>query len=200
MNGEFLKKKEFEEINHLKSQLIKYKPITDIESEVDNHKKSLEQLINSKNSEIKNISDSFNKLNCDYKNALETYTKLRKEVSLFENKLDLIEFGIYEPVFDFAKSDDYRNEQNKIIEFQKQMISSERAAICRTNWTIDGSQAKGLASTKRYIKLTLRAFNGECDSLISKVKWNNVNQMKERIRKSFETINKIDDACGECDS
>ena len=71
------------------------------------------------------------------------------------------------------------------------MISSERAAICRTNWTIDGSEAKGKASTKRYIKLTLRAFNGECESLIAKVKWNNVNQMKERIKKSFETINKI---------
>ena len=71
------------------------------------------------------------------------------------------------------------------------MISSERAAICSTNWTIGGSEAKGRASTKKYIKLTLRAFNGECDSLIAKVKWNNINQMKERISKSFETINKI---------
>ncbi|OWY20729.1 DUF4041 domain-containing protein [Sphingobacteriales bacterium UPWRP_1] len=71
------------------------------------------------------------------------------------------------------------------------MIAAEKAAICKTNWTIDGSEAKGLASTKRYIKLTLRAFNGECESLIAKVKWNNVNQMKERIKKSFETINKI---------
>src|ERR1700757_2266237 len=188
---DFLKKKEFEEINKLKSQLDKYKPITDIESEVDRQKKNLEQLINSKNSEIKSVSDNFTKLNSDYQAALETYTKLRKEVNLFENKLDLIEFGIYEPVYSFEKSDEYRAEQNKIIEFQKQLISSERAAICRTNWTIDGSEAKGRASTKRYIKLTLRAFNGECDSLIAKVKWNNVNQMKERITKSFETINKI---------
>lgn len=39
--------------------------------------------------------------------------------------------------------------------------------------------------------MTLRAFNGECESLIAKVKWNNVNQMKERIKKSFGTINKI---------
>lgn len=188
---DFLKKKEFEEINQLKSQLDKYKPITDIDAEVDKQKKNLEQLINSKNLEIKSVTDNFTKLNSDYQSALETYTKLRKEVSLFENKLDLIEFGIYEPIYSFEKSDDYRAEQNKIIELQKQLISSERAAICRTNWTIDGSEAKGRASTKRYIKLTLRAFNGECDSLIAKVKWNNVNQMKERITKSFETINKI---------
>jgi chromosome segregation ATPase len=188
---DFLKKKELEEINQLKSQLEKYKPITDVKSEVERQKKNLDELIRSKNSEIDSISESFTKINADYQSALETYTKLRKEVSLFENKLDLIEFGIYEPIYSFEKSDEYRAEQNKIIELQKQMISSETAAICRTNWTIDGSEAKGKASTKRYIKLTLRAFNGECDSLIAKVKWNNVNQMKERINKSFETINKI---------
>ena len=37
----------------------------------------------------------------------------------------------------------------------------------------------------------MRAFNGECNSLITKVKWNNVSQMQERIRKSFEAINKL---------
>jgi hypothetical protein len=188
---DFLKKKEFEEIEKLKSQLDRYKPIADIEAETENQKKSLEQLKTLKQSEVKTVEDNFNKLNSDYQNALETYSKLRKEVSLFENKLDLIEFGVYEPIYEFEKSDEYRVEQDRIIELQKQMISSERAAICRTNWTIDGSEAKGKASTKRYIKLTLRAFNGECESLIAKVKWNNVNQMKERIKKSFETINKI---------
>lgn len=188
---DFLKKKEFEEIEKLKSQLDRYKPIADIEAETENQKKSLEQLKSIKQAEVKTVEDNFNKLNNDYQTALETYTKLRKEVSLFENKLDLIEFGVYEPIYEFDKSDEYRAEQDRIIELQKQMISSERAAICRTNWTIDGSEAKGKASTKRYIKLTLRAFNGECESLIAKVKWNNVNQMKERIKKSFETINKI---------
>lgn len=188
---DFLKKKEFQEIEQLKNQLEKYKPISNIEVEVENQKKVLESLISNKQTEIQKVGSDFEKLNSDYKSALETYTKLRKEVSIFENKLDLIEFGIYEPIYDFEKSDEYRAEQKKAIDLQKQMITSEKAAICRTNWTIDGSEAKGRASTKRYVKLTLRAFNGECDSLIAKVKWNNVNQMKERITKSFETINKI---------
>lgn len=188
---DFLKKKEFEEIAQLKSQLERYKSITDIEAETKKQQGQLEKLIAEKESEIKTLEDNFVKLNSDYQGALETYTKLRKEISLFENKLDLIEFGIYEPIYEFEKSDEYRQEKNRIVELQKQMISSEIAAFCRTNWTVDGSEAKGRASTKRYIKLTLRAFNGECDSLIAKVKWNNVNQMKERIKKSFDTINKI---------
>lgn len=188
---DFLKKKEFEEIIQLKSQLERYKPIIEIEAEVEKQKKDFAELITLKNAEIKNLEDNFDNLSSDYQSALETYTNLRKEISLFENKLDLVEFGVYDPIYDFEKSEDYREEQKRVIELQKDMINSENAAICLTNWTIDGSEAKGRASTKRYIKLTLRAFNGECDALISKVKWNNINQMSERIKKSFETINKI---------
>jgi hypothetical protein len=151
----------------------------------------LEQLVATKNSAVQEIETNFNTLNSDYKKALETYAKLRKEVSVFESKLDLIEFGIYEPVYNFEKSDEYRNLQNKIINQQKDLISEDTAAICNTQWTVEGSDAKGKAVIKVYKKLMLRAFNGECDVLISKVKWNNINQMKERMQKLFVAINKL---------
>jgi hypothetical protein len=188
---DFLKKKEFEEIKQLKSKLERYKPISDIEEEAERQKKILEQIISSKNIDIKKVEAEFNTLNSNYQTALETYKNLRKEVSVFESKLDLIEFGIYEPVYDFEKSDDYRDEQNKIIQLQKEMISADNAAICNTSWSVEGSEAKGRAVVKVYKKLMLRAFNGESDVLISKVKWNNVNQMKERMQKLFDAINKL---------
>jgi predicted nucleic acid-binding Zn-ribbon protein len=188
---DFLKKKEFEEIKQLRSQLERYKPIVDIEAEVERQKRSLDQLISSKNSEIQNIESEFNDLNANYQSALETYKSLRKEVSVFESKLDLIEFGIYEPVYDFEKSEQYRVEQYGIIQLQKEMIKDDTAAICNTSWTVEGSEAKGRAVVRVYKKLMLRAFNGESDVLISKVKWNNVNQMKERIQKLFDAINKL---------
>lgn len=199
---DFLKRKELDEIILLKMQLEKYKPILNIEKEIDNKKVELQNLIISKEVElnstienktkvIENIQNDLDKLNIDYQTAHETYTRLRKDVNLFESKLDLIEFGIYEPVYDFEKSEEYRAEQNTIIEQQKKMIQLEKAAICNTKWTIDGSEAKGRASTKRFIKLVLRAFNGECNALIAKVKWNNINQIKDRIQKSYETLNKL---------
>jgi hypothetical protein len=188
---DFLKKNEFEQIKQLKTQLDIYKPITDIEAEVQRQRTNLEQLISSKNTEIKNIETEFDSLKSNYQSALETYKNLRKEVNVFESKLDLIEFGIYEPIYDFGKSEDYREEQSKIIQIQKEMISADTAAICNTNWTITGSEAKGRALVKVYKKLMLRAFNGECDVLISKVKWNNINQMKERVQKLFDSINKL---------
>lgn len=188
---DFLKKKEFDEIKQLKSQLERYKPITDIEAEVESQKRILDQIIISKNNDIKTKEREFNTLNSNYQSALETYKNLRKEVSVFESKLDLIEFGIYEPIYDFEKSDHYREEQDKIIRVQKEMITADTAAICNTNWTVEGSEAKGRAIVKVYKKLMLRAFNGECDVLISKVKWNNINQMKERMLKLFNAINKL---------
>lgn len=151
----------------------------------------LNSTIDFKKQSINYLQKDFDELNQNYQTALEIYSRLRKAVSLYEPKLDLIEFGIYEPVYDFEKSEDYRAEQNKIIEEQKSMIQLETAATCSKNWTIDGSLTKGKASTKKFIKLILRAFNGECNAQIGKVKWNNVNQMKERINQSYETLNKL---------
>lgn len=188
---DFLKKKEFKEIKTLKEQLEKYKPISNIESEVEKKTKEFDQLKDKQSVEIKKVQEQLTELSSKYEDSLETYKKLRKEVSLYESKLDLIEFGVYEPVYDFEKSDDYRAEQKRIIQLQKDSIKDETAAICTSNWEVGGSQAKGRAMTKRHIKLMLRAFNGECNSLIAKVKWNNVNQMQERIRKSFNAINKL---------
>lgn len=199
---DFLKRKELDEIIFLKEQLEKYRPISNIEKETADKEAELQNLIISKTAELNSIIDNktiaiqniqidLDKLKIDYQTALRTYTRLRKDVNLFESKLDLIEFGIYKPVYDFEKSEEYRVEQNRIIEQQKTMIKSETAAVCNTKWTIDGSEAKGRASTKRFIKLVLRAFNGECNASIAKVKWNNINQIKERIQKSYETLNKL---------
>jgi hypothetical protein len=71
------------------------------------------------------------------------------------------------------------------------MIKHQTAAVCYTSWTVEGSEANGRAMTNRNIKLVLCAFNGECNSLIAKVKWNNVNQMKERISKSYCALNRL---------
>lgn len=56
---------------------------------------------------------------------------------------------------------------------------------------VGNSRKQGEIMTRRYINLTLRAFNGECDSLISKVRWNNVKRFEERIKKAFNAINKL---------
>ncbi len=202
---DFLKKKELVEIADLKArreqdeltieklneQLQRFSPIIDIETETERQKKDLVQLVESKIAEVEASNEKLTTLNDQYQAALELYTRLRKEINVFESKLDLIEFGVYEPVYDFEKSDDYRAEQTKFVDAQKALISSDRAALCDTQWTVEGSEAKGRVVVRVYKKLMLRAFNGECDVLIAKVKWNNINQMKERMQKIFDAINKL---------
>ena len=177
---DFFKKNELEEINNLKKELERYKAISDIESEV-----------NKKKIELSLVKNNLTKIKYEYENTLKLYEKIKDEVGVFETKLDIIEYGIYEPVYDFAKSEEYRLEQDKIITLQKNMITSDIAAICNTNWSVEGSEVKGKSVVKIYKKLMLRAFNGECDALVSKVKWNNVNQINERLQKLFDTINKL---------
>lgn len=45
--------------------------------------------------------------------------------------------------------------------------------------------------TKQNAKLMLRAFNGECDSAIARVRWNNIANIQMRIAKAYEAINKL---------
>ncbi|MGH9426912.1 MAG: DUF4041 domain-containing protein, partial [Terriglobia bacterium] len=53
------------------------------------------------------------------------------------------------------------------------------------------SERQGARMVKLNEKLLLRAFNGECEAAVADVSWNNVTKMEERLRKSFEAINKL---------
>lgn len=185
-----IKEKELR-IDVLKNQIKKHEDIVDLEEKIAANEREYSATIKTKKSEIRILDDEYASMRQKYTDSRELYLKLKQELKIYQDKIDLTEFGIYEPVYDFEKSEDYRAEQAVIIQRQKAMVSNENAATCSVNWTIDGSEAKGKSSTKRLIKLVLRAFNGECDSFIAKVKWNNVSQMRERIRKAYESINKL---------
>ncbi len=99
-------------------------------------------------------------------------------------------FGFYETKYDFEKSEDYKAQLDKIRASQKELVKSKRATNHSDNWTVDGSKKKGETLNNNNIKLTLRAFNNECDAAITKVKFNNIDAIEKRIRKARETLNK----------
>jgi hypothetical protein len=74
---------------------------------------------------------------------------------------------------------------------QSATVKAGRAAVCSSEWTISGSRAEGKKVTEKILKLMLRAFNGECDALIAKVRYDNLRSFEDRIRKSRESINKL---------
>jgi len=130
-------------------------------------------------------------LNDKFINAKSILKDLEKDIKLYQNDLEFIDLGIYQPIFDLETSEKYKEKITQVITRQKQLIKGGNACVCNTEWTVGNSRKQGEIMTRRYINLTLRAFNGDCDSLISKVRWNNVKSFEERIKKAFNAINKL---------
>lgn len=115
---------------------------------------------------------------------------LRAEMAALEEQANLQSFGFYKPHYDYDTSSAYRAEEERVRAAQGAMIKAGTAAVCDTEWHVEGSKAKGRKMTNQTLRLMLRAFNGECDAAVARVKYNNVGVMITRIRKSFEAINK----------
>ena len=151
----------------------KYSDIIDIDSEVE-------------------ISERKNKkLRKNYKSNKKIYKSLIEEVNRLKDDLVMMDNGIYEPIFDFDTSEKHKNNVKLIRAEQKTLIRNKRAVLAHTEWTVEGSKAKGRTMTNRAIRMTLRAYNGECDAAIAKVKWNNVRPCLNRIEKSSEMLDKL---------
>jgi hypothetical protein len=114
---------------------------------------------------------------------------LREEFKALDEEANLQSFGFYKPRYDFASSEKYQAKLEEIRERQKKMIKDKSAAVCRIEWTVNGSRTEGRKQINQTLKLILRAFNGECDAAIAKVKYNNIQVMETRIRKAHEVIN-----------
>lgn len=57
-----------------------------------------------------------------------------------------------------------------VREKQKEMAKSKTAAKCSTSWSVGGSDKEGAKMIQRTLDLMLRAFNGECDSIMARAK------------------------------
>lgn len=175
------------EISSLKR---KYGSIIDVDIERTKIKKDIESLTIERDKAKAECLAKKDKFTAEYDNAHKVFEKLQKEINLLEESVEMIEFGVYKPHFDFGSSDEYRRQLEMLRESEKEMIRSDRAVICDTEWTVSGSKADGRKMTKQNHKLMLRAFNGECDAALAKVRWDNALKMEERVNKAFETINK----------
>lgn len=141
--------------------------------------------------ELQRLETQKHSLTTEYQHGREVFETLKAEVALLEENLEDISFGIYRPHFTFESSEEYKNALERLWQEEKAMIKNGSAAVCRGTWEVGGSKKAGERMTKQYTKLMLRSFNAECDAAIAKVCWNNLPTMVERIRKSFDGLNKL---------
>ncbi|MCD8147768.1 MAG: DUF4041 domain-containing protein [Clostridiales bacterium] len=108
-----------------------------------------------------------------------------------EEEVLMQSFGLYKPQFSFATSAEYKVRLNDLRAKEKAMLKDGTAATGSSTWTVNGSEAEGKKMVRNMQKLLLRAFNGECDVLVEKVKFNNLEATEKRMVASRDAISKL---------
>ncbi|MBY4894999.1 DUF4041 domain-containing protein [Rhodobacteraceae bacterium N5(2021)] len=161
----------------------KYAPITSVEEEVSALAETATE-----------IQKQIDETRSSYSEKRATLKKLEQQVAIYDEKLSFAELGIYEPHFEFNDADEYKQEIKRIRDRQKAMVSAKTSTLCPTDWQVDGSRAKGQTMINRQTRLTMRAFNNECEASIANTRWNNVNAMEKRIVNAATQIDKANES------
>lgn len=124
--------------------------------------------------------------------AQEKLAQVRKQVLVAEDTIELEEFALYNPKYQFMNSLEYKARLELLREDQKATARGLSASV--DAWDAPGvslTKAEWKQLRKDVLKLALRSFNSESEYCIDNVKFNNVERMEERIRRSFEACNKL---------
>lgn len=117
--------------------------------------------------------------------------ELNKQLVEVSEEMQLQDFGMYKPKYDFASSEKYKERLAKIRNKQKEMIKAGTAVTGSTQWHVNGNRSEGRKMVKDMQKLLLRAFNCECDELINNVKFNTFDTAEKRMVSSYQAISKL---------
>lgn len=130
-------------------------------------------------------------LNARIRTQQQYLAGIQAQATQVEEAIEMQEFGFYRPHFDFDSSSKYEDKLDDVRNRQTATVKGNTAIDWEKTWTVEGSEAQGRRMMQEQGKLMLRAFNGECDAAVAKVKYNNATTLESRIRKAWEQINKL---------
>lgn len=124
-------------------------------------------------------------------NTKDQLSALQAQVLVVEEALLLESFALYLPKFALTSSAAYKERLEKVRATQKTMIKEGLAATGGQGWVVNNNAAEGKRLVNDMVKLVIRSFNNEADYCVDNVKFDNIELGEKRIRKSFETLNKL---------
>ena len=176
------------EVEALKSQLLpEQKELLMLQEQIKSltqQKATLEDDLAQQREEISKKNDALSQLEREITNKKGLLYSLTDDI-------ELQEYGLYQPTYEFSNSDFYAERLKAIRTDQKQCIKNGTACLGNMNWTVNGSASKGKKMVQDMQKLLLRAFNVECDNIVETVKVSNVEKAKERIFSTSQQISKL---------
>ena len=114
-----------------------------------------------------------------------------KEIIVLRDEILFQSFGFYDTRYDLEDSQEYKEMLDKVRANQKEAVKYDLAVEHYANWLLNNSSRQGEAMNKKNIKMTIRSFNNECDTVIHKVKFNNIESSEKKIRKARIQIDKL---------
>lgn len=169
----------------------RFAPVLDMDAELHKLQAQRAGLVSDLEDLDQRRTNQRKKWEVEFNETVEELKALTHQLDLARDEVTIQSYGLYEPQFEFDTSEDYKTEIKEIRSKQKAMVKQGTAAVGRVEWTVQGSKREGQKLIRRQLKLQLRAFNGECDVAVAKVRYDNVAAMKERINRSFDAINKL---------
>lgn len=180
-------------IEELKHTIGEFATISDLNREVDIRRATVNTL-EARIRELKEVlggADTATALHERVQSQQRLLADLQTKVGQVEEALEMQEFGFYRARYDFESSSKYQEKLDRVREMQTEMVKTDQAIKWEKKWMVEDSEAKGRKMMAEQTKLMLRAFNGECDAAVAKVKYSNADTMETRIRRSQEQINKL---------
>ena len=116
--------------------------------------------------------------------------------SQLERQEELADVGMTQDIaklfFELEDSEAYKQAISDCIKYQGDLVVKGEACKCFTQWTVEGSRAKGERQTKDNIKLALKLFNLETNETIYKINGrSNLEAVYAKIERSFNAINRM---------
>jgi len=123
----------------------------------------------------------------------EGILSIKEDISIYQPVFDLMNVGFFdEPDYLFGTSERFKEEIKTIRELQKSVIKDKRAIILPTFIALTSNQSYAKKVLDGQTKLMLKAFNVECDNLMSMIKPSNYAKILERIDKLYNGPQRLD--------
>ena len=129
---------------------------------------------------IIDIEAEANRLNLDRAIVAENLEKIKDYYSDYELKVDLEEMSYYQPKYNFENYLEYSDALIVIREAQKELIRSKEIFITQPN-----------SSNKDIGNLAVSSFNGDANTIVNSITYNNFEKSKQRLEISFNKINNL---------
>jgi hypothetical protein len=152
----------------------------------------IQEQIRAEESHLASLQAQVSNAQSDLDVARARLEAVQQQILGAEDTVQLESFSLYEPKFQFTNSIDYKNRLDEIREDQKRTARGLSAEVDAWDHNaVEFTKAGWKKLRKDALKLALRSFNSESEYCVDNVKFSNLEKMEERIRRSFETCNKL---------